>query len=150
MRVVSKYDPQYTAGGDLGLIDGQRGGANFRTGAWQGHRGDFEAVIDLGRATGVSKVGAGFLQDVRSWIWMPTRVEFDLSLDGKSYERAASVETDVSVRDESVTVKDFAGEFARRQARYVRVRAYNFGVIPAWHPGAGDRAWVFVDEIIVE
>ncbi|HEX7175683.1 MAG TPA: GH92 family glycosyl hydrolase [Pyrinomonadaceae bacterium] len=150
VRVVSKYDPQYTAGGPVGLIDGRRGGANFRTGAWQGHRGDFEAVIDLGRVTNVSKVGAGFLQDVRSWIWMPTRVEFDLSLDGASYERAASVETDVPVRDESVMVKDFVREFARKRARYLRVRAYNYGVIPAWHPGAGDRAWVFVDEIIVE
>ncbi|HEX7177212.1 MAG TPA: hypothetical protein VF240_18290, partial [Pyrinomonadaceae bacterium] len=98
----------------------------------------------------VSKVGAGFLQDVRSWIWMPTRVEFDLSLDGASYERAASVEPDVPVRDESVMVKDFVREFARRRARYLRVRAYNYGVIPAWHPGAGDSAWVFVDEIIVE
>jgi len=150
VRVVSKYDPQYTAGGPVGLIDGRRGGANFRTGAWQGHRGDFEAVIDLGRVTGVSKVSAGFLQDVRSWIWMPTRVEFDLSLDGESYERAGAVETDVPARDEAVTVKDFVREFARREARYLRVRAYNYGVIPAWHAGAGDRAWVFVDEIIVE
>jgi hypothetical protein len=35
-------------------------------------------------------------------------------------------------------------------ARYVRVRAKNVGVCPAWHPGAGGKAWIFVDEIIVE
>ncbi len=46
----SKYAPQYSAGGDLALIDGLRGAADFRTGAWQGFQGqDFEAMIDLGK-----------------------------------------------------------------------------------------------------
>jgi len=28
--------------------------------------------------------------------------------------------------------------------------AKNRGVCPAWHPGAGQKAWLFVDEIAVE
>ena len=36
------------------------------------------------------------------------------------------------------------------QARYVRVVAKNIGTIPDWHPGAGGKAWIFADEIIVE
>jgi len=30
------------------------------------------------------------------------------------------------------------------------VRAYNLGKIPAWHPGAGDDAFIFVDELFIE
>jgi hypothetical protein len=30
------------------------------------------------------------------------------------------------------------------------VKAKNYGKIPAWHPGAGDNAYIFVDEIIIE
>jgi hypothetical protein len=150
VRVLKPYDPQYTAGGDLALVDGRRGGRDFRTGAWQGYRQDFEAVVDLGRATRVSKLGAGFLQDVRSWIWMPTRVVFELSTDGENFERVAEAMNDVPERDETATVREFARSFTPREARYVRVRAYNYGTIPAWHPGAGDRAWVFIDEITVE
>ncbi|MGB9177792.1 MAG: GH92 family glycosyl hydrolase, partial [Pyrinomonadaceae bacterium] len=67
LKILSKYAPQYSAGGDLALIDGIRGGPNFRTGAWQGYQGqDFEAVIDLGEIRSISKLGAGFLQDMRS------------------------------------------------------------------------------------
>ena len=34
--------------------------------------------------------------------------------------------------------------------RYVRVQAKNIGVCPAGHPGAGEKAWVMADEIVVE
>ena len=151
LKILSQYAPQYSAGGDLALVDGIRGGPNFRTGAWQGYQGqNFEAILDLGETRGISKLGAGFLQDVRSWIWMPTRVEFELSEDGINYRQAASVLNDVSERDETVTVKDFSRAITRQNVRYIKVKAYNYGTIPAWHAGAGGKAWIFIDEIIVE
>ena len=151
VRILSRYSPQYTGGGDLALADGVRGGTDFRTGAWQGYQGqDFEAVVDLGRTRQVSRVGAGFLQDSRSWIWMPREVTFELSEDGREFEQAARVANDVSDRSEEVVIKDFAREITPRRARYVRVRAKTYGTIPAWHAGAGGSAWIFIDEIIVE
>jgi hypothetical protein len=152
ISIVSKYAPQYSAGGPDALIDGARGGADFRTGAWQGYQGqDFEALIDLGEVKSVTKLGAGFLQDVGSWIWLPTRVEFELSLDGVNFLKAASVSThDVSDRDTRVSVRDLSSALPRRDARFVRVKAYNYGTVPPWHPGAGGKAWIFIDEITVE
>jgi hexosaminidase len=35
------------------------------------------------------------------------------------------------------------------EARFIRVRASNFGALPAWHPGRGQPSWVFVDELVV-
>ncbi len=35
-------------------------------------------------------------------------------------------------------------------AHYIRVFAKNRGVCPHWHPGAGGKAWIFADEIVVE
>ena len=35
------------------------------------------------------------------------------------------------------------------KARYVKIAAKNLGVCPAWHPGAGGKAWLFMDEIII-
>ena len=151
VRLLSRYSPQYTGGGDLALVDGVRGGANFRTGAWQGYQGqDFEAVIDLGGPARVSKVGAGFLQDSRSWIWMPREATFELSEDGRAYETVAVVANDLSDRSEEAVTKDFARAIRPRRARFVRVRAKNYGTIPAWHAGAGGSAWIFIDEIIIE
>jgi hypothetical protein len=36
------------------------------------------------------------------------------------------------------------------KARYIRVVAKNTGVCPAWHLGKGEKAWMFVDEIVVD
>jgi hypothetical protein len=151
ITLLSNYSSQYTGGGDLALIDGIRGTANFSGGAWQGYQGkDLVVLLDLGIAQEVSKVGAGFLQDIGSWIWLPSRFDVELSLDGKTFDRAFSIANDVSEKREGVVTKEFVKSIPPESARYVRIRAVNFGKIPAWHPGSGGDAWIFVDEIIVE
>ena len=147
----SKYSSQYTGGGDFALIDGIRGTANWSGGRWQGYQGkDFVAVLDLGAVQNVSKVGAGFLQDVGSWIWMPSRVEIELSVDGRTFGPTFSVANETPEKQEGVVTKDFVKTISPQKARYVRIRAVNFGKIPAWHAGSGGDAWIFVDEIFVE
>jgi hypothetical protein len=47
------------------------------------------------------------------------------------------------------TPKEFLKSVAPVKARYVRVRAHNFGKIPSWHLGAGGDPWIFVDEIFI-
>ena len=150
IKLLSKYSSQYSGGGDSGLIDGIRGSANLSDGAWQGYQGqDFVAVVDLGKIQTVSQLGAGFLQDLRSWIWMPRRIQFELSTDGQNFAPVLSISNDVPDNNYDVVVKDFGKAIAPRPARYVRVKAYNYGLIPAWHPGRGGQAWMFIDEIII-
>ena len=140
ITLESAYSSQYTGGGDMALIDGIRGTANWSGGAWQGYwNKDFVAVIDLGNVQTVSKVGAGFLQDIGSWIRMPRRVEIELSMDGKTFGPALSVANDVSDKQEGVVTKDFVTTLPPQNARYIRIRAMN----------SGRDTWIFVDEIII-
>ncbi len=151
ITLQSNYSSQYTGGGDFALIDGIRGTTNWSGGGWQGYQGkDFVVVVDMGSVQRVSQVGAGFLQDVGSWIWMPSRVEIDLSIDGKTFAPAASLTPDVSDRADGVVIRDVVKTLPPQNARYVRIHAVNFGKIPAWHPGSGGDAWIFVDEILVK
>jgi hypothetical protein len=122
-------------------------------GAWQGYQGkDLVVLIDLGEVQQVRKVAVGFLQDTGSWIWTPTRVDFELSVDGKKADSGFSFFGEGSDSPEGQGV--FMGEIGSRilpvKVRYVRIRAYNLPKIPAWHPGSGGEAWIFADEIIIE
>jgi hypothetical protein len=81
---------------------------------------------------------------------MPTRVEFELSTDGRTFTPAVSIKSDVPDTSYETVVKDFVRQIEPRPARYVRVKAYNYGKIPAWHAGAGGDAFIFIDEIIIE
>ncbi len=150
IKLESTYNRQYTGGGPKGLIDGLRGTTNFASGEWQGYQDqDFIAVIDLKREQEITTLGAGFLQVARSWIWMPTRLEFETSLDGETFTKAATIETHFPEREMEHTIRDYEKTIAPVRARYVRVRATNLGVIPDWHPGAGFQAFIFVDEVFV-
>lgn len=151
LKLLSKYSSQYTGGGDQALIDGVRGTTNFSGGAWQGYQGkDLVAVVDLGQIQKVTKLGAGFLQDVGSWILMPVVVNFEVSTDGNNFVPVLSIPNDVPTQNYDATIKDFTETIAPRNVRYVRIRAQNFGKLPTWHAGAGGDAWIFADEIIIE
>ncbi len=151
VKLFSTYNRQYTGGGAKGLIDGIRGTTNFASGEWQGYQAqDFIAVIDLQRETEIKKLGGGFLQVARSWIWMPTRIKFEVSNDNVSFTKVAEIKTDISPEDMEHKIRDYSQNITPTKARYVRVKAVNLGKIPAWHPGAGFDAFIFVDEIFID
>ena len=147
IKILARYNRQYNAGGDTGLIDGTRGSINWRTGGWQGYQDtDFTAVLDLLQERPLSIVGAGFCQDARSWIWMPRYVEFSVSSDGVDFTPAGRVENPVS--EEDLTVQTWDAELpVNCTARYVKIFAKNIGTIPSWHPGAGAPGFIFTDEV---
>ena len=150
VKLKYPYSTQYTGGGDDGVIDGIRGTVNFASGEWQGYQGKpFEAVIDLGRPTVVKVIGASFLQVVDPWIWFPDRIRFEASEDGVKYTEIKDFRPNYPTKDTKPTVKEFLFDIDPITARYIRVRADNFGKIPSWHLGAGGDPWIFVDEVII-
>jgi hypothetical protein len=150
VKIASRYSHQYNGGGDEGLIDGIRGTVNFASGEWQGYQGqDFVATIDLQKETTVRRVGGGFLQVARSWIWMPTHIEFEASTDGVNFTKIADIKTDIDATDMEPKTRDYLQSIRPAKTRYIRVHAFNLGKIPAWHPGSGGDAYIFVDEIFI-
>ena len=150
VKLEHPYSNQYEAGGLKALIDHQRGGDNFRTGVWQGYQGvDLVATIDLGAKQRVNRLAGSFLQDQNSWIFMPSTVEFFVSDDGKQFRSVGQVTHQVALDDEDAVLQELAVR-PRCEARYVKMVAKNIGVCPDWHPGAGQPAWIFCDEFIIE
>ncbi|MCW3086136.1 MAG: putative hybrid glycoside hydrolase, group 92(-20) family protein precursor [Bacteroidetes bacterium] len=151
IKINAKYNAQYTAGGDEGLIDGMHGTENWRKGDWQGYQSqDFEAVIDLGKEQKINAVSSTYLQDSRAWILFPTKVEYSFSNDGITYSSPVTVINSADPKDNKVQVKQFQQGISQNvTARYVKVKAINFGKLPEWHQGAGGDAFIFVDEVEV-
>ena len=152
--IKSIYNPQYHAGGPEGLLDGINGTTNWRKGDWQGYQTqDFEAVIDLQKEQKVSDFHSTFLQDQRSWILMPTKVEYYVSSDNTNFTLVATVDNDIDPKTDDNQIKDFGITLPKvLNARFVKVKAYNYGKLPEWHlgyPYNGD-AFIFIDEISIK
>jgi predicted alpha-1,2-mannosidase len=152
VKLLSTYNRQYSAGGPEGLTDGIRGDANWRKGEWQGYQDtDFEAILEFDNAKEIKKISAGFLQDTRSWILMPTKVEFFSSENGIDFKSLGIIENKVSDKDYEVQIQDLSLMLkAPLQSRFIKVKAINYGTLPEWHQGSGYQAFIFVDEIMVE
>jgi hypothetical protein len=150
--IKSTYNPQYHAGGAEGLLDGINGTTNWRKGDWQGYQSlDFEATIDLQQPKTITQIGARFLQDMRSWILMPTKVDYLISDDNVHFSLFRTVDNSLDPQTEQTTILNFtATQFPGMTARYVKVVAHNFGVLPPWHQGAGGDAFIFIDEIQID
>ncbi len=147
VTLVNAPDAKYSGGGPLGLVDGANGTIDFADGRWSGFKGtDLEAVIDLGSTKDLNEFGINFNESTKSWIFRPQTVEFRVSEDGKNYK---SIFTKSFVKPESESEQLIKVNFNHScKARYLQVKAVNFGKIPEWHPGRNEPAWLFVDEII--
>lgn len=150
--IKSKYDPQYHAGGPEGLIDGIYGTTNWRKGEWQGYQSqDFEAVVDLKEVKSVQNFSSNYLQDSRSWILMPIKVDYYISDDNVNFTFVGSVENKILPMDNDTKIKNFEFKAMNTvKARYIKVKATNFGKLPEGHQGFGGDAYIFVDEIEVK
>ena len=143
--------PQYAADGPESLTDGFLASEQALRDGWLGWQGeDMAGVLDLGEARPIQVLSARFLQHVPVGIFLPPSVEFAISQDGRDFETVATVKANVSAREPGPLVKTLEAQAGGKSARYVRIKARNLGLIPAWHsrsPGA--PAWLFCDELLI-
>lgn len=151
LRYLTKPEPQYSENGPDGLIDRLYGTSNYRIGGWQGWTGDMEVVIDLLQSKSLVSVGVDCLDNMRSWIFFPTKIDVSVSNDGKNYIHWATIENTefpaVRERQEESVQHTFTCRGSYTTCRYVRIKASNYGKMPDWHLSAGEQAWLFCDEI---
>ena len=143
-------NPQYTAGGPDALIDGVRGPDDWRRGDWIGVQGsDVTVTVTFDRPLPLTRAGCGFLQDMRSWIWLPPQVAVAVSPDGRTFHDAGRARCDVPRDAPGIIRRDLTVPLDGAPVRAVRIHAAYPGAIPAWHPGAGGEAFLFLDEVVV-
>ena len=112
---------------------------------------DMEAIIDLKQETEVSTVTVHVLDQNGSWIYLPSQVKVtfipDIDFTGNDLSSFPSTTKSVDpIEDKGA--KTIRVENAQK-CRYLKVTVKNFGIIPPGNPGAGNPAWLFVDEIEV-
>ena len=151
IHLKSPYSNQYDAGGDNALVDGLKGPNNYLTGRWQGFYGeDFESTVDLGGIEDIRYLNIGAIQDVRSWIWLPKEVVFLGSLDGLKFKKICSLNHSIADNTSESVIKQFEQKLINPfKARFVKVKAKNYGLCPTWHLGSGGTSWLFFDEITI-
>ncbi|MCR9173948.1 MAG: GH92 family glycosyl hydrolase [bacterium] len=153
IEIKSEYANQYAAYGDLTMIDGIRGGNEYRTGDWQGYWAqDLMVELTFKNPRTISEMALGCLEDTKSWIFLPNAVVFEGSTDGVNFE-IIGINKLIHTATQVEPAKIFDFNFKLEQAKSfkkIRVTALNYGKCPEWHLGAGNDTWLFVDEIVLK
>lgn len=156
INLTHQYANEYSAGGNHALIDGRKGGTDFRTGAWQGTQDkNLEFTIDLGTSQSVEKIQMNFLKDQRSWIFYPKQVEIILLDEHQNPLAQDSHRLPVTGKKEVTEIHEVESAFAKARTtntRYVKIKVTAQGALPEWHLGFPYQgtAWTFMDEIEIK
>ena len=140
---------QYPGDGAFTLVNGVHNVAGYsKASEFVGFEGtDCEAIIDLDKEQTISNVTVHALHLKTNWIWRPLTVEVFSSADRKIFTSLGLTDD----FDKSINGKGIMSiSFNSTKTRYIKVLAKNWSPIPDNEPGAGNKAWMFVDEIEVE
>jgi len=149
VTLATPPSPRYPGSGPGTLTDGLFASRDHFDPRWLGFSGaDLDATLDLGERKPVARVGLACLQAQGSWIFLPRAVEVRVSEDGTAWREAGRVDLPVQ-KDPRRLARTVSVEAGGVAVRYVRVVARN-QLLPDWHAGAGNPAWIFADEIVIE
>ena len=140
---------KYPGENDDALINGMGGSLNYEDISWQGFEADdLIATIDLGEITTINSVQVRFLQSQVFWIFLPRQLVIEHSIDGNNFELIYenNPNNDFSFEQK---IFSYVANISSLRSRYIRVKGYNLGQCPDYHPGSGAPSWIFSDEIII-
>lgn len=140
--------PKYPGDGAFTLVNGVQNEKRLaRSSEFLGFEGtDCEAIIDLGEATVINEIIVHTLEQKSSWIYFPANVDVAGSADGQAFMPLLSAATITRSQDKQTLSIRFASPVS---TRYLKITLLNNGIIEKDQPGAGHKAWLFVDEIEV-
>jgi hexosaminidase len=139
----------YPGNGAFTLVDGiQNTKGTAASSEFLGFNGkDCDILIDLGKTQTISNIVIHFFAQNDSWIYAPQTAELYGSADGGSYTDIFNkIKIDGSKPNGTLT---FTITDNQKNFRYLKISVKNQGTIASGLPGAGNPAWLFLDEIEV-
>jgi len=132
----------YPGSGAEGLVNGISGSdSRYGDKEWLGFWGeDIEIEIDLGEEMIINTVETRFHNGQGQWIYAPKVIEFGFD------EHGIDSKSETPIVDKNIVKLTIKADVSTRKI-YLKITNYN--IIPEGKQSAGNKAWTFIDEIIV-
>jgi hypothetical protein len=149
--LLSKSNPSYPGQGDLTVINGQRAAAtNLKDPNWIGYRENaFSALFFYKQPIALTKISFCYGLQIPQYVFPPTSVTVFGSNDNKQFQLVTKQNVPAYRKDNKDQIKSDVVHLKIKSSpyKYYKIEAQNLPVIPAWHPGKGEKGWLFIDEI---
>ncbi len=127
--------------------------------AYKGEHMDF--ILDLGEIMDIRSIDMDFLNAQAQPDWnllvLPAYVSYATSADGKIFSDEVKVHNPNNPNPKenpeiaNIPVQSFRADLGMNvKARYIKVHGESILRMPSWHIRAGQPAWIYTDQIMVE
>ncbi len=143
-------DEQYKDAKNKTLIDLAKGDNNFRSGKWVAFRQNrMEALLVFSQPSAVSSVTISTLVDIGAFLMPPQSIEVWGGKNPKQLKLLNRITPEQPTMVKASYQKGYEVRFNPATVKYIKVIANPVSKLPPWHPGKGDKAWIFTDEIFI-
>lgn len=149
VRLSQSYALEYPSKKERTLVDETPGYEDFSYNWLCFYGAPMEAIVDMGSLKKVNAISMHFLEDPRHWIFGPSGVSVEVSMDGINYHTLNAFSN--KMPDENYTVSFLPFRFAvNDDIRYIKVKAENWPALPTWRYHKYKKPMIACDEIWVE
>ncbi|TKC08593.1 FN3 associated domain-containing protein [Pedobacter frigoris] len=147
---LTAANEKYRASGPEALTDSQMGTYDINAGSWIGFREHhMEALMFFKTPVNISAVSLNVMRQLPVYVLPPEEVEIwggpdknKLVLLGKTSSRAP-------LPADEKTLMNVETKFNTQKISCLKIVAKNLKKLPKWHPGKGEPAWIFIDEVFL-
>lgn len=142
----------YPGSGANGLINGIKGSdSRYGDREWLGFWGeDIEIEIEFETEIEVNEIELRFYHAPGQWIYAPKKYYLHLNTEKGIISDLITIPN----QNENLVISNYNSERFKRyeDLKFSKLRLVipNYGTIPDGHQGAGNKAWTFIDEIIIK
>ncbi|MFV0249349.1 MAG: beta-N-acetylhexosaminidase [Tenacibaculum sp.] len=134
----------YNKGGKSTIINGVFGSPkHLKNKEWLGFRSDSVKIsVNFDKPTELSKVSVNFNNNSAFWVYAPKN--FKISLD-TGFTKTVNI-----AKNSSTTVFSATNFDLQKSVKQLTINVPSYGLIPKGKPGGGEKAWIFIDEVLAE
>jgi hypothetical protein len=145
-------DENNTGEGKSTLMDNKGGVSLYSNKTWLGFRQDTVSItISLYKKQKIKSILFDLLQDYDSWIFLPEKAEvYSIIKENGGFEKSGEMNFIPDESNHLRVCKPLIFNFRRKiKTGTIKLQLYLLKRIPDWHPGKGEKSWIFIDEVKV-
>ena len=150
-ELINQPNEKYKGDGVMTLIDSKKGLAESHSDVtWLGFREKpFAAFFYFDTAQMISSISMSYNKSIQSYLMPPVEIEIWGGDDKNKLKllKRASPKQPTKEEKNAVMIEGIRIDIEPSMYKCYKIIAKNVIKLPAWHPGKGDKGWLFIDEI---
>lgn len=148
VHLVNPPDPQYQADGGSTLTDFIKGSSGNLKVSWLGFRDkSFKAFLNFSHGEEIKEILISAVENTDAYVMPPRKIIIKGGLTPTSMKVIKTIVPEQPQKHRGQRLTPFVVPLEKNNFTFFEIEAVPVTVLPKWHRGAGDKGWVFVDEI---